>query len=87
MPENSYFKQRTTPQEREECFRWYEEHFDRLPKRVNIKGMDILDLPRFARRSIQSLKVHLDQSSVFEGQFFILRVVQEKLRQDPNFED
>ena len=87
MPENIYFKPRTTPQERDECFRWYEEHMDRLPKSIKVKGLNILNLPRFARRSIQSLKVHLNQSSVFEGQFSILRLVQETLRQDPNFED
>ena len=87
MPQNIYFKSKTTPEERNDCFMWFEQHMDRLPKQMELPGLNIVDLPRFVRRSIRSLKIHIMQSSLFEGQFALLQFVRETLRKDPNFEE
>ena len=87
MPYNTYFKPKTTPEERAECFEWFERHMDRLPQQIELPGMTIRDLPRFVNRSIRSLKIHIVQSSLFEGQFSLLQFVRAKLRQDPDFEE
>ena len=87
MAENIYFKPKTTPKEREECFQWFEQRMERLPKELSLKALDIQDLPRFVSRSITSLRGHLPNSAIFEGQFALLRLVQERLRQDPDFQE
>ena len=54
---------------------------------MNLSGLNILDLPRFVQHSIRSLKTHLAQSPIYEGQFSLLLFVREMLRKDPNFEE
>ncbi|MBQ8938289.1 MAG: hypothetical protein IJ066_11340 [Bacteroidaceae bacterium] len=87
MPQNICFKPKSTPAERQECYEWFEQRMDRLPKEMNLSGLNILDLPRFVQHSIRSLKTHLAQSPIYEGQFSLLLFVLEMLRKDPNFEE
>lgn len=86
MPQNTFFKKQTTPKEREACFRWFEQHMDQLPSELEIPGMRIKDLPFCVQRMIQSQRVHLANSPLYEGNFALLRYIQDTLMKTGNFD-
>ena len=83
---NLYYKKESTPEEREECFTWFEQNMDRLPKTLKLDALDIQDLPFCVRRLIKSLKIHLVQASIYEGQLSLLRLIRQVLLQTPEFQ-
>lgn len=86
MPQNTFYKKQTTPKEREACFRWFEQHIDQLPRELEIPSMRITDLPFCVRRMIQSQRVHLAGSPLYEGNFALLRYIQDILMKTGNFD-
>lgn len=77
MPINNHFKKKTTPQEREECYQWFEQHMDRLPKQLEIGSMSIDDVPSTAKRFIKIMRNQKADASIFEGQFAVLLLIRE----------
>lgn len=87
MARNKFYKKQTTPEEREECFQWFEQRMDRLPERLKVDEKTIDDLQFTIRRLVKLLRVELPKSSIFEGQFSILQQIRDQLRQSPEFQE
>lgn len=79
MALNTYFKKVVTPEESQECFRWFEEHMDRLPASLSIGAMDMKDLPTTVRQLLISLRKHLGGNPTYNGLFAILQLIRSKL--------
>ncbi len=87
MKQNTFYKKNTTPAEREELFQWFEQHMQVLPQSIEIPGLKIPDVPFTARRIIQSLRLHLKNAPIFEGQFSLLKMIQDHVRKSPGFQE
>ncbi len=87
MARNKFFKPQTTPEEREDCFQWFEQRMDRLPKQLKIDEKSFDDLPFTIRRLAKLLRKELPQSSIFEGQFSILQQIRDYLQHMPEFQE
>ena len=87
MPLNTFYKPHSTPKEREALFQWFEQHMGQLPKQLEIPSMKIYDVPYYVRRSILSLRGHLEKSPIFEGNFALLRYVKQVICQQQGLEE
>ena len=47
MAINNHYKKQTTQQEREECYQWFEQHMDNLPKQLEMGFMSNYDEDMF----------------------------------------
>lgn len=77
MAINNHYKKQTTQQEREECYQWFEQHMDNLPKQLEMGFMSINDVPRTAKRFIRKMRNQKENASIFEGQFAVLQMIRE----------
>lgn len=87
MAENTYYKKNVTEREREECFLWFERNIDQLPKQLKIQGMNIPDLKFTVQRIIQSLRTQMNKTPILLGQFSLLLLIQERVRQTEDFKE
>lgn len=79
---NTQFKTKYTKQECEECLQWYERHIDELPQSIDpIRALRIPNLQRTVRRLINVLKKRMPEERIFNGEFSILLIIREKLRE------
>lgn len=79
MALNTFYKKVVTREEREECFRWFDEHMGRLPASFTIEAMDMPDLPTTVRHLLVSLRNHLDGNPTYNGLFAVLQLLRSKL--------
>lgn len=77
MVTNNHFKKQTTLKEREECYQWFEQHMDSLPKQLEIGSMSIDDVPKTVKRFIRKMRNQKEDASIFEGQFAVLLMIRE----------
>jgi hypothetical protein len=77
MAINNHYKKQTTPQEREECYQWFEQNMDSLPKHLELGFMSIDNVPGTAKRFIKKMRNQKEGASIFEGQFAILQMIRE----------
>lgn len=77
---NNQFKKAYTKQECDECFQWYERHFDELPPSLSsIRSMRIPDLPRTVSRLLDVLRRRMPAERVFNGEFSLLLLIRQHL--------
>ena len=77
---NTQFKANFSPQEREECFQWFERHMDELPQTMqSIRSIRIMNLPKTVRRMIEVLRKRMTGDHTFSGEFSLLLLIREKL--------
>ena len=77
---NTQYKPNFTPQEREECFQWFERHMDELPQTMqSIRSLRIMNLPRTVRRMIDVLRKRMTDDHTFSGEFSILLLIRQAL--------
>ena len=79
MALNMFFKKVVTPEESEECFRWFDEHMDCLPASLTIEAMDMKNLPTTVQRLLVSLRNHLGGNPTYNGLFAVLQLIRSKL--------
>lgn len=72
-----------TEEVREECYQWFEQHMDELPKHIKLgDGIEIDDVPFTVRNMIQQLRfVKWERNKVYRGNFAFLRWIQEKCKE------
>ena len=69
-----------TEEVREECYQWFEQHMDELPKRLQLgDGIVVEDVAQTAQAMIQQLRfVKWEYNKIYRGTFAFLRWIQEK---------
>lgn len=72
-----------TEEVREECYQWFEQRMDRLPKHLQLgDGVVVDDVAQTARAMIRQLRfVKWEYNKVYRGMFAFLRWVQEKSKE------
>lgn len=79
---NIHYKKHYTDEEREECFQWFDKHMDQLPQTLEgIRSIRISDLPFTVSRMVSVLRNRMTAGRTFNGQFSILLLIREKLRE------
>ncbi len=77
---NTQYKSSFTKQEREECFAWFERHFDELPQTMkSIRSIRVTNLPATVRRMINVLRKRMNEGHTFNGEFSLLLLIRQHL--------
>lgn len=80
---NDQFKPTFTVEERQECFQWFEQHMDELPREFHaIRSIRILDLPMTIRCMMTKLSRRSLLDGTFSGQFSLLLLIRRHLIED-----
>lgn len=88
MPENTFYKNEFTLEEREECYAWFEAHMHQLPPSFQLTpSMYIPNLPACVRMYIHKLKKQMRDNTNYSGLFSILLMLRQRLQQLPEFQD
>lgn len=73
-----------TDEVREDCYRWFEEHMDQLPKHLKLgDGVEVDDVALTAQNMIRQLRfVKWENNKIYRGMFAFLRWIQKKSKEE-----
>ncbi len=88
VEETTFFKTHYSEKEIAECYAWYEKNMDHLPKKVNLPhGIKVRDVRKAATNIIKHLQKQMRTNSIFNGEFAILLMMREQVRQLEGFQE
>lgn len=82
---NIYFKKEYKEQEMNECFEWFEQNKDRLPRTLEVGGvMKLTDVPATVKRMIHILQKRAKNHSIYSGFFANLLLIRHEIEKQFN---
>ena len=77
---NIFFKKEYTEQEMSECFEWFEQNKDRLPRTLEVGGdMKLSDVPATVQRMIRILQKRAKNHTIYSGFFANLLFIRHEI--------
>lgn len=77
---NIYFKKEYTEQEMNECFEWFEQNKDRLPRTLEIgNDMKMSNVPATVERMIHILRKRAQNRNIYSGFFANLLLIRHEI--------
>ena len=79
---NKYFKKEYTEQEMNECFEWFEQNKNRLPRTLELgDDMKVPDVPATVERMIHILRKRAEGRKVYSGFFANLLLIRHAIEE------